>query len=85
MFIFFTLDSFFSSDISYLPDIAPSVWCWLAEEKMASTPPEDYPITGVIVVADPSKCPPGYDLVMWCTLTCKQRINRFLHWFYSLS
>lgn len=30
---------------------------------MHSPPPDDYPITGLCIVADPTKCPPGYELM----------------------
>jgi hypothetical protein len=32
-------------------------------EVWHALPPETYPITGICIVADKSKCPPGYTLV----------------------
>lgn len=56
---------------------------------MAATPPEEPPITGVLVVADPKKCPPGYDLLyqtedkkedcdLWKDSFFKSRVTRYL-------
>jgi len=30
---------------------------------MSQRPPAHYPVTGVCIVSDPQKCPPGYDIV----------------------
>lgn len=41
-----------------------SMVCW---SEMQSVP-EDYPITGVCIVSDPTKVPPGYHVVILDTL-----------------
>jgi hypothetical protein len=39
-------------------------------QDMPTNPPDTYPITGLCVVSDPNKCPPGYELVSrWILVT----------------
>ncbi|ELU01524.1 hypothetical protein CAPTEDRAFT_222878 [Capitella teleta] len=56
---------------------------------MPANPPDNYPITGLCVVSDPNKCPPGYELLyrshdrnedcdLWKDSFFKSRVLRYL-------